>query len=116
MARPKSEQANTAAVLEVMEVTGALKGKTFSITGHLGLPRPKVVQIIQQAGGHFEERPRWGVNYLVTNRDWNANSTKGKVSSKYEEARRMGIKIITEDELYALIVDNDPSAVKETSK
>jgi NAD-dependent DNA ligase len=83
-----------------------LKGKTFSITGHLGLKRPEIVQIIETAGGHFEERPRFGVNYLITNKDWNKGSTVDpKKSSKYIDAERNRIKIISEDQFCQMIID-----------
>jgi NAD-dependent DNA ligase len=90
----------------VMEVSNALKGLSFSITGHLGLKRPDIVKIIETAGGRFEERPRHGVNYLITNKDWNANSTveKGR-SSKFIEAERMRIKIISEEQFCQMLID-----------
>ena len=93
-------------VVEVMEVSNALKGKTFSITGHLGVPRDRVIKIIETAGGKFEARPRYGVNFLITNRDWNAGSTVDpKKSSKLIEAERHRIKIISEDEFCQMIID-----------
>lgn len=90
----------------VMEVSNALKGMTFSITGHLGLKRPDIVKIIETAGGKFEERPRFGVTYLITNKDWNANSTvdKGK-SSKLLEAERLRIKVISEAAFCQMLID-----------
>lgn len=110
MARPNTDQANLASIALVMEVPNALKGKTFSITGHLGLPRADVVKIIHQSGGKFEERPRHGVNYLITNNDWTKGTIKGKVSSKFDEARRLGIKILSEDEFYKLIIEADDTS------
>lgn len=93
-------------VVQVMEVSNALKGKTFSITGHLGLKRPEIVSIIETAGGRFEERPRYGVNYLITNKDWNKGSTvEAKKSSKYIDAERNRIKIISEDEFCQMLID-----------
>jgi len=114
MAR-KNEKTDLWTVVEVMEVSNALKGKRFSITGHLGLPRDRVVKIIETAGGQFEERPRYGTNYLITNKDWNANSTvaKGK-SSKLIEAERNGIKIISEDQFCQMIIDNGESTADGT--
>lgn len=93
---------------QVMEVSNALKGKTFSITGHLGLARAEIVKIIETAGGKFEERPRWGVNFLITNKDFNQGSTveKGK-SSKMIEAERHGIKLISEARFCKMLIDND---------
>lgn len=93
-------------VVQVMEVSNALKGKRFSITGHLGLKRPEIVQIIETAGGQFEERPRFGTNFLITNKDWNSGSTVDpKKSSKFIEAERNRIKIITEDQFCQMVID-----------
>ena len=94
----------------VMEPSNALKGKSFSITGHLGLPREDIVRIIETAGGRFESRPKYGTNYLITNRSWNANSTveKGK-SSKLIEAERNGVKIINEGQFCRMVIDGDDS-------
>jgi len=116
MARTKTDEANLAAVIDVMEITGVLKGKTFSITGHLGRPREEIVAIIQRAGGAFEERPKnvWGrERFLITNKDWNANSTvQPKKSSKLIEAERNGWKILSENEFYTMLIDGD-TAQKE---
>lgn len=104
MARKNSEEAAIATVAQVLEVTGALKGLSFSITGHLGLPRDEVVKIIETAGGEFHKAPTWNTKYLVTNNDWNAGSTvKAGTSRKLEAARRNGTKVITERELYDMI-------------
>jgi NAD-dependent DNA ligase len=106
MARSNSEQASTAVVLDVMEITDVLKGKTFSITGHLGLPRNQVIEIIEKAGGEFHKSPQWNTKYLVTNLDWNADSTIAPgTSRKLEAARAKGIKIINEKTLYKMISD-----------
>lgn len=105
MAR-NNERTEALTVAEVLEVEGVLRGKTFSITGHLGRPRKDVVALIEQAGGRFEERPKWGYGerYLITNRDWNAGSTVSpKKSSKMIEAERNGWKILGEDDFIRLL-------------
>lgn len=95
-------------VLEVMEPSpDALRGMTVCITGHLGKPRDQIVEMIRKAGGRFDKSVRWGVTHLVTNADWNAGSVKGKVSSKYRKAQEYGVKIISEAELYALMMKED---------
>ena len=106
-----NELTSLATVLEVMECGGALKGKVFSITGHLARPRKDIVSIIEQAGGTFSERPKFGVHYLITNQDFNANSTvqPGK-SSKLLDAQRSGIKIISEAAFYDMIMKADEKA------
>jgi len=106
MARPNSEQASTAVVLDVMEITNVLKGEAFSITGHLGLPRNQVIELIEKAGGIFHKSPQWNTKYLITNRDWNADSTIAPgTSRKLEAARAKGTKIISEKTLYKMISD-----------
>jgi len=101
-----NEKSDLWAVVEVMEVTQGLKGKSFSITGHMGVPRPRVIKIIEMAGGRFEERPRYGTNYLITNRDWNTGTTVDpKKSSKLIEAEKNRIKVISEDEFCQMIID-----------
>lgn len=104
MARTKSEEANVAAVIDVMEVQNVLKGKSFSITGHLGLPRDEIVKIIERAGGAFHKTPGYGTTFLVTNNDWNEGSTVSPgTSRKLQKARNCGIRIISEKQLYAML-------------
>lgn len=104
---------NELVVAQVLEVEGTLKGKTFSITGHLGLKRDDVVKIIRQAGGQFEERPRWDgygrtKNFLITNGDFNANSTiTPKKSSKMIQAEQNGWKIINEKDFLQMLTNSN---------
>jgi NAD-dependent DNA ligase len=113
MAR-QNEKTDMWTVIEVMEVSNALRGKSFSITGHLGRPRPVIVKIIETAGGRFEAEPRRGVTYLITNRDWNKGSTvEAKRSNKLIAAERLGIKIISEDEFCQLIIDAGETVADE---
>ena len=93
-------------IVSVMEVTNALKGKRFSVTGHVGVPRAELVRIIQTAGGQFDERPKFGVHYLITNKIWNAGSTVDpKKSSKLIEAERNRIKVISEEVFCNMIIN-----------
>jgi NAD-dependent DNA ligase len=95
----------------VMEPSSSLKGKTFSITGHLGVPRDDVVRIIETAGGKFEPEPRFGVTYLITNKSWNKGSTvKAGTSNKLLKAERLGIKILSEMQFCQMVIDGDDSA------
>ena len=101
-------------VVEVMEVSNALKGRAFSVTGHVGVTRPRLIKIIETAGGRFEPEPRRGVYALITNRDWNRGSTvEAKRSNKLIKAERMGIKIISEKEFCQMIIDNGETAASE---
>jgi NAD-dependent DNA ligase len=100
----------------VMEVSKALQGKTFSVTGHVGIKRDDLVKIIETAGGHFEEQPRYGVNYLITNRAWNKGSTvEEKKSSKLIKAERLGIKIISESKFCKMVIDGGETAADNGS-
>jgi len=99
------------AVVEVMEVTNAFRGKSFSITGHLGRKRDDVVKIIEQAGGTFHKAPEWGTTYLITNRDWNAGSTvRAGASRKLLKAQKNGTKIITEEEFCNMLIASGETA------
>jgi len=101
-----NENTPMALVVEIMEVRNALKGKRFSITGHLGRPRKEIVAIIEQAGGHFDKTPVWGTNFLISNLDWNAGSTVRKgASRKLLAAQEKGIKIISEAKFYEMICE-----------
>ena len=66
------------------------------------------------AGGKFEAEPKFGVHFLITNRDWNKGSTKeAKRSNKLIAAESMRIKIISEDEFCQMIIDNGETAADE---
>jgi NAD-dependent DNA ligase len=113
MARINS-MTNMATIIEIMEVGNALKGKRFSITGHLGRPRKEIVAIIEQAGGYFDKSPVWGTNYLITNLDWNEGSTVTKgASRKLLAAHDKGIKIINEAKFYEMICASAESFLAE---
>lgn len=101
-----NELTDLAVVLEVMEVGGALKGTRVSITGHLGRPRKDIISIIERAGGTYDEKPRLGTTYLVTNRDWTARTAKKGESLKLTAAKQNRVKILSEQDFYDLIVAN----------
>ena len=106
MAR-KNDLSNTVLVMGVMEAGSedmVLRGKSFSITGHLSQPREQVVDLIQNAGGRFDKTPAFGTTYLITNNDWNANSTvTSGASKKLLAAQRNGVKVITERQFLAML-------------
>ena len=108
-----NEMTDMAEVASVMlDSSTALKGKKICITGHLGKTRDEIVKLIESAGGVFHDGIKWDTTHLLTNADWNANSVHGqlggkKVSSKFEKARRQGIKIINERQFYDLLVAAD---------
>jgi NAD-dependent DNA ligase len=98
-----NEFTNLADIAQVMEIQGVLTGKRICITGHLGRPRIEIIRIIEMAGGEFHDTIRPTTSYLLTNSDWNAGSTAGKVSSKFARARKNGVKIIDEKQFYDML-------------
>ncbi len=112
-----NEATNLWAIIEVLEMSGsALRGLSFSITGHLGLPRDQIVKVIESAGGTFNAQPDYGTRYLVTNKDFNANSTVlPKKSSKMLKAERFGTRLISEQEFCQLVIDRNESASVKSS-
>ena len=104
MARIKSEAAALEQVAQVLEVSDSLRGKSFSITGHLGLPRKEIVELITNAGGEFHSSPTYYTKFLITNKDWNANSTVSDGSSlKLKKAMSNGTKVISEKTFLAML-------------
>lgn len=92
-------------VIEVMEVTNAFHGKSFSITGHLGRKRSEIVTIIERAGGRFNKSMDFGTSYLITNHDWNSGSTvHDGTSRKLLKAQRNGTKVISEEEFCQMLI------------
>jgi len=86
-------------VVAVMEPEKKLQKKRFSITGHLGAPRAKVIQMIQELGGIFDKSPVWGTHYLICNNDWTSKTP----SIKFAKAKENGTQIITEAQFYKMI-------------
>jgi DNA ligase (NAD+) len=72
------------------ESTGHLEGSTFCITGTLTRSRKEVALSIKSSGGKVVSSVSGNLSYLV------AGESAG---SKLENAKKLGIRIITEDEL-----------------
>ena len=74
-----AKQNESSDILNVMAVnedtSNALRGKRVSFTGHMGMKRDEMVKFIENHGGRFDETPKWGTTYLVSNGDWNKGST-----------------------------------------
>lgn len=77
--------------------TGPLKDKSFCITGATKTPRKNLQKEIMDAGGIVKSSVGKGLDFLVTNEDASFGS------SKLEKAAEYGTKIITEQELYAMM-------------
>lgn len=102
-----------ATVIEVMEVTDAFRGKRFSITGHLGRKRDDIVKIIETAGGRFDKQPDYGTDYLITNKDWTAQTVQRGASKKLLRAHERGVKIISEQRFYDMLCAQGETAASE---
>lgn len=112
MAR-RNDKTDAIIVAEVMEAGAEekpLRGKSFSISGHLGKRREDVVALIEQAGGRFDKSPSFGTTYLITNGDWSAATVAPGASRKLEAARRNGTKIITEAVFLAMLMKEPPAS------
>ena len=86
------------AVIEVKSVevkTGGLSGKSFCLTGAMSKNRAVIEKEIEVAGGEIKSVGR-GLGYLVQ-----ADPTS--TSSKSEKAKKLGVKIISEAELYKMM-------------
>jgi NAD-dependent DNA ligase len=103
-----AKQTESTDILNVMAVnedtSNALRGKRVSFTGHLGLTRDEMVKFIEANGGRFDESPKYGTHYLVTNREWNKGSTiTEKKSRKLIAAEQNGVKILSEKEFLDMV-------------
>jgi NAD-dependent DNA ligase len=99
-------------VLDVMEITDALKGQRVCFTGHISLPRNQVQEIVRKAGGECHDSIKWNTTLLVTNKDWTANSVDG-ASSKFRKAQSNGTKIISEQKFIDYIVEHGKAVAGE---
>ena len=81
-------------ILPVEENTGNLTGKKLVITGTLSKPRKEFEKIIELNGGELQSSVSKTTNYLVVGED---------AGSKLDKAKKLGVKVITEDELLNII-------------
>jgi DNA ligase (NAD+) len=75
---------------EKREQGGIFEGSTFLITGTLSRPRPEIEDFIKSMGGKISSGVSKNLSYLVAGE---------KAGSKLAKAEKLGIKIISEDEL-----------------
>lgn len=101
MAR-KNDLTDLMPMLLVMGDSRLLRGKTFSVTGHLSVTREKFVQLIEHLGGSFEKTPGWNC-YMVTNNDWTAETAQKGKSLKLLKAKQKGCPVISEQDFYDMI-------------
>ncbi len=74
---------------------GPLKGMTFCVTGVLSKKREEVHADIRDAGGEVHDSVKKTTTHLV------AGEKTGK--SKLDQAKKYGTKVVSEDELYAML-------------
>ncbi|MBK8256572.1 MAG: NAD-dependent DNA ligase LigA [Polyangiaceae bacterium] len=82
------------------EAQGALAGLTFCFTGSATRPRGELTREIESRGGRVLGSVTKELQYLVIA---DVNST----SSKAEKARKLGTKLINEDQMLELIADKE---------
>ncbi len=73
--------------------TGSLAGFSFCITGRLSRSREDVENLIRDHGGRVVKSVSGKLDYLVAGE---------RAGSKLTKARKLGVRVISEDELYAL--------------
>jgi DNA ligase (NAD+) len=83
-------------VKEVKETMGSLSGKSFCLTGSMSKPRKEIEKAIEVAGGEAASGVKAGLTYLV-------QADPSSTSSKTEKALKLGVKIISEDELWRML-------------
>lgn len=87
---------NVIDIVDVVEATGNLKGKSFCLTGAMSKPRKEIEKAIEAAGGEVRSSVGKGLMYLV---QADANST----SSKSEKAKSLGTLILSEADLWKMM-------------
>jgi DNA ligase (NAD+) len=75
---------------------GALSGLSFCFTGAANKPRKELLQIVEDNGGTPYDSVDKTLSYLVIA---DLNST----SSKAVKARKLGVKMITEDQFLRMV-------------
>ncbi len=90
-------QTNKIKIKEAKSMGGELEGLSFCITGALETfkNRAEAQQFIQDHGGIAKSGVTKTLSYLVTN--------SSELTSKYLKAQELGVKIISEEELRALV-------------
>lgn len=83
-------------ILSVEPSRGVLAGKSFCFTGTLSRPRKELQQTVKDAGGEVKSGVSSDLDYLVSN---DSNGT----GSKIKRAKKLGVQVIGEDKLNALI-------------
>ena len=75
-------------------VKGPFDGMTFVITGTLSKPRDEVQAFIEQNGGRAAGSVSKKTSFVVAG---------AEAGSKLDKAKELGVKVLSEDELYAMV-------------
>ena len=73
---------------------GPLDGLTIVVTGTLSRPRPEIEEWIERLGGHAAGSVSKKTNFLLAGEE---------AGSKLEKAHKLGVKVITEEDLRKLV-------------
>jgi DNA ligase (NAD+) len=77
-------------------IDGRLNGKSFCFTGAMSQPRPKLERLVTDSGGEVKSSVGGGLTYLVI-------SDPSSTSSKAVKAKKLGVKLISEDEFLKML-------------
>jgi DNA ligase (NAD+) len=78
-----------------LKKSGALEDKTFVVTGSLeAFSRNEIEELIRQYGGNASSSVSKNADYLIAGKD---------PGSKYEKAKQLGVRIISEDQFKDMI-------------
>ena len=90
--------AGVAPTVEEKRVGGRLAGLTFVFTGTLAtLGRDEAKKLVESEGGNVTGSVSKKTDYVVAGSD---------AGSKLEKARNLGVKVLSEDELLAMLADS----------
>ena len=80
-----------------------LSDLSFCITGDLSIPRKDMIAKIESLGGKFVSSVTSNTDYLLTNLPAGRHGEMDSNSSKFLSAKKLGVKIINENEFQKLI-------------
>jgi DNA ligase (NAD+) len=77
-------------------IMGKLSGKSFAITGTLSMKRAEVEKLITDNGGEMKSSVGKTTTYLII-------ADPASTSSKAQSARKLGVKLIDENDLFDMV-------------
>jgi DNA ligase (NAD+) len=73
-------------------------GKTVVLTGTMSKPRSEIKELLESLGAHVTNSVSKKTDYVIVGED---------PGSKYEKAKKLGVKILKEDEMWEMIGEAD---------